>query len=67
MVSSLTRPEAEKHIERLVEAFFARIPSGVGREGAIRLSKKELEGVLTQGAKWAVKKGYGWNGDLEAF
>lgn len=65
MVSSLTRPEAEKHIERLVEAFFARIPSGVGREGAIRLSKKELEGVLTQGAKWAVKKGYGWNGDLE--
>ncbi len=65
MVSNLTRLEGEKHIEGLIDDFFARIPSGVGREGAICLSKNELEGVLTQGARWAVKKGYGWSGDLE--
>jgi tRNA-splicing ligase RtcB len=65
MVSNLSRGDAEKHMEKLVETLFSRIPSGVGREGTIRLSKRELEDVLTQGAKWAVSKGYGWNGDLK--
>ena len=51
MVSNLSRGDAEKHMEKLVETLFSRIPSGVGREGTIRLSKRELEDVLTQGAK----------------
>ncbi len=65
MVSNLSKPDVERHMDKLVEALFASIPSGLGKTGAIRLSKSDLSEVLTQGAKWAVTNGYGWAEDLE--
>lgn len=65
MVSHLSKPDLDGHMDDLVEALFSSIPSGLGKTGVIRLSKAELSEVLTQGAKWAVASGYGWPEDLE--
>jgi tRNA-splicing ligase RtcB len=49
----------------LADILFATIPSGVGREGKLKLSSRELDKVLLGGAKWAVKSGFGQSSDLE--
>ncbi|MCK4819812.1 RtcB family protein, partial [bacterium] len=44
----------------------ANVPSGVGRGGKIgRVSEPDFQDVLTNGAEWAVRKGYGWEEDLK--
>lgn len=65
MVSNLTRDDVLKRQEDLVNNLFANIPTGVGKKGSIRLSRKQLEQVLEEGAGWAVRNGYGWDSDLE--
>ncbi len=49
----------------LVKALFKAIPSGVGVGGTMRLSRKEMDQVLSRGSAWAVEEGYGVSGDLE--
>lgn len=63
--TSLTLEEVKPKIKNLIDCLFNRIPSGVGGESRRSLSHKEMEKVLTQGAGWAVKNGYGWDDDLE--
>ncbi|MDZ7291940.1 MAG: intein-containing RctB family protein [candidate division KSB1 bacterium] len=65
MASSLTRDEVEPKIQELVKALFHHVPTGVGSEGKVKLSQKELEEVMTKGAQWSVKNGYGDKDDLE--
>ena len=66
MRSGLERSEVTGHIRELVDALFGNIPSGVGsKRKDLRLSQKELEKVLAQGAGWAVKQGFGYKEDLE--
>jgi len=57
--TNLTEDEVRPKIERLVNELFLRIPSGVGSEGKIRLSEKELTEVMVKGSRWAIEKGYG--------
>jgi len=64
--TNLTRDEVEPVIEKLADAVFAAVPSGVGSEGGLRLSRQELDEVMVQGAEWAVKRGYGKREDLDA-
>ena len=47
--------------------FILGIPAGLGSKGKIRLSDRDLESVLSTGAKWASDNGYIWNNDLEYF
>jgi tRNA-splicing ligase RtcB len=64
--SSLERNEVTGHIRKLVESLFRNIPSGVGsKRKDLRLSQKELQKVLTQGAGWAVSQDFGYKEDLE--
>ncbi len=65
MASSLTRDEVEPKIQELVKALFHHVPTGVGSKGNVKLTQKELEEVMTKGAKWAIKNGYGDKDDLE--
>jgi len=53
------------HMDRLMTALYQNVSSGVGSSGALRLSSAQLEGVLHQGAAWAVSQGYGVAEDLE--
>lgn len=64
--TNLSREEIEPVIGKLADAMFSAVPSGVGSEGRIRVSKSELEEVLVKGARWAVSRGYGKREDLDA-
>ncbi|MGC9554529.1 MAG: RtcB family protein, partial [Thermoplasmatota archaeon] len=54
-----------EQVRQLVDTMFVNVPSGVGSEAKVRLSKQQLEEVLRLGARWAVEQGYGWDRDLE--
>jgi len=62
--TNLTEEEVRPKIEQLVAALFVNIPSGLGSEGKLRVSEKELEQVLIKGSHWAVEKGYGEAEDI---
>ncbi len=62
--SNLSFPELKGHIPQLIDSLFANVPSGVGSEGKVRVSRSEIDQVLTQGARWAVDREYGWQEDL---
>ncbi|MGH7260464.1 MAG: RtcB family protein [Nitrospiraceae bacterium] len=49
----------------LARGLSENIPAGVGEEGDLKLNPAELDEVLTGGAQWAVKRGYGTEADLE--
>jgi tRNA-splicing ligase RtcB len=49
----------------LADAFYHRIPAGVGSTGAIHLDEDETDAMLSGGARWAVGRGWGTYEDLE--
>ncbi len=52
------------HRSALSDILFHQIPAGVGREGRLRLSVAELDKILMEGAKWAIRHGFGATQDL---
>lgn len=63
--TELTHAEVEPHLGRLVDALYEAIPTGVGSEGRIKLTPKELIQVMERGARWAVERGWGDAADVE--
>jgi tRNA-splicing ligase RtcB (3'-phosphate/5'-hydroxy nucleic acid ligase) len=64
--TSLDFKSVQPRVERLADALFAKIPAGVGSEGAIPgLSIQELKEVVRDGAAWALHHGYASERDLE--
>jgi tRNA-splicing ligase RtcB len=57
--------DIKPRLESLVDALFANVPAGVGQGGRIKVARNNIDDVLVEGAKWAVKNGYGWAEDLE--
>jgi len=66
LASGLSRDQVKGRLDRLVEALFANVPSGLGRGGDLKLNRQELDEVLTKGARWVVEQGWGEPEDLEA-
>jgi len=64
--TSLGESEVRERLQALVDAIFHAVPSGVGATGRLKLDGQAMDGVLRQGARWAVQQGYGWAADLEA-
>ncbi len=64
-VTNLTYDEVRPHLETLVDRLFKAVPTGVGHKGAIPVKKSDFEDVMVEGASWCVKRGYGWQEDLE--
>ncbi len=48
----------------LLNQLFRDIPCGTGSKGPVGLNEKELDEVLTDGARWAVRRSYGEDNDL---
>lgn len=63
--TSLTESDLRPKLKDLVNDLFKSIPSGVGSEGAVRLSKSELDDLLVEGVGWAVNHGYGTADDMD--
>ncbi|MBA7576632.1 RNA-splicing ligase RtcB [subsurface metagenome] len=64
--TNLTEEEVRARIEPLVNELFYNIPSGLGSEGKIRASGRELDEVMVMGSRWAVERGYGLPEDIVA-
>ncbi len=61
----LTLDEVKGRMEELINALYLSVPAGLGSEGKLKLSKGQLDDVLSEGSKWAVEQGYGKQVDLE--
>jgi tRNA-splicing ligase RtcB len=62
--TGLTEDEVRPEIGKLVGSIFREIPSGVGREGNLDISDGEFLEAITQGSRWAMKKGYATKKDV---
>ena len=57
--TNLSVEEIKPRVEDLIYALFSNVPSGLGSEGKLRISEKELDKALVKGAAWAVERGMG--------
>jgi tRNA-splicing ligase RtcB (3'-phosphate/5'-hydroxy nucleic acid ligase) len=62
--STIEYQAIRSHLDDLATAVNRYCPSGVGSEGAMRLSESELNQVCERGSKWAQQKGYATEQDL---
>ena len=65
MVIDITKERIELNRERVAEELFNSVPAGVGSKGEFRLSVPEIDRILTEGAAFALERGYGVEEDLE--
>lgn len=65
MATDLALDNVRERIKDLTAALYRRIPAGVGSTGYVRLSGKDQQKVLAEGARWAVQAGFGSAQDLE--
>ena len=63
LTSKLVDKEVRPRLGKLADALHREIPSGVG-SGKSELGRKELRGVLEDGARWAVRRGHGTDEDV---
>jgi tRNA-splicing ligase RtcB len=63
--TGLEEKEVRPVADRLVNALFQNIPTGVGSTGSVKLSAKEELKVLKEGGSWAVRHGMGDPSDIE--
>ena len=63
--TDLTEYEVRPRIKELVDTLFTNVPSGVGSEGKITLTRPDLERIMSEGVQWAVDKGFGWTEDRD--
>jgi tRNA-splicing ligase RtcB len=65
--SALTRDDIAPRLKEIVTHMYNNVPTGVGAHRRdLRVSGRDLRGVLEKGAAWAVSKGLGREDDLAA-
>jgi tRNA-splicing ligase RtcB len=64
LISTPLREEDLHSRRELIERLFKAVPTGVGARSTLRLSGKDLEEMMEQGAAWAVEHGFGQEEDL---
>jgi tRNA-splicing ligase RtcB len=64
LASSIDFKSAREDMDQLATLLNKYCPSGVGKEGALKLNAKEMDQVLRDGARWALKNGYATEADL---
>ena len=64
LASQISYEQVKDQIQSLVIALNQHCPSGVGSEGGIQLTLKELAQVCEKGSQWALKRGFATQQDL---
>lgn len=64
LASSIELEAALPHLDTLATLLNKYCPSGVGVKGVVRVNVPELERVLREGSRWALKNGYASEQDL---
>jgi tRNA-splicing ligase RtcB (3'-phosphate/5'-hydroxy nucleic acid ligase) len=62
--TDLSEDEVRPRIKQLINALFLDVPSGLGSEGKIKVGQKEMNQLMVEGARWAVRRGLGAEEDL---
>ena len=65
VLTNLTYEEVKPRLHELVDRLFEQVPAGVGSTGFLKISRKEFNQAIEQGARWCVDRGMGWQEDLE--
>jgi tRNA-splicing ligase RtcB len=65
LATDLLRDQIKGQADRLADALFRTLPSGVGGEGMVSLNAQEMCKVMVRGSAWAIEHGYGLEEDLE--
>jgi tRNA-splicing ligase RtcB len=65
LASGANFEEVSPFLEDLATALYHNCPSGVGVHGEIKLKGTELDEVLTEGGRWAKRRGYARQEDLD--
>jgi tRNA-splicing ligase RtcB len=63
--TNLSEAEVRHRIHELVNELFLNVPSGLGSEGKIKVDQKEMNRLMVEGAQWAVRRGLGYEEDLD--
>jgi tRNA-splicing ligase RtcB len=64
LASQLEEEELKPYVDDLATAMYHHVPSGVGKSGFLRASARDMNEVLSTGARWALKKGMARPEDL---
>ncbi|MBU0530668.1 MAG: RtcB family protein, partial [Nanoarchaeota archaeon] len=65
ITTNLTFDQVKPKLRELVDLFFKTVPTGVGVKGFVRVEKPQFRDVMTDGVKWCVENGYGWEDDIK--
>ncbi|WP_028575789.1 RtcB family protein [Desulfonatronovibrio hydrogenovorans] len=65
IVTGIHKQEILNNQKTLADRLFQSIPAGLGSTGSIKIAGKEMDRMLSRGAEWAIKKGFGRKKDLE--
>ena len=57
--------DVKPHVRALVNMLGKRIPRGVGGKGRLPVSGSDIDKVLTEGVKYPLSRGIGWEADAE--
>ena len=63
--TSLAESEVRPRLRDLIQQIFRDVPCGTGGSGHVKIGARDLDRVLTEGARWMVAKGYGEPRDAE--
>jgi tRNA-splicing ligase RtcB len=64
LASTIELEAALPHLDRLASLLNQHCPSGVGVKGVVHVNVPELERLLRDGSRWALKKGYASENDI---
>lgn len=64
--TNIAHAVAKPLLGKLVEELFRTIPVGVGQGGIIKFNKAELSKLMTQGSRFVISRGFGWESDIDA-
>jgi tRNA-splicing ligase RtcB (3'-phosphate/5'-hydroxy nucleic acid ligase) len=63
--TGVTLEDVEPLKIRLADGLSRSVPAGVGSVGRLHLDAREIDDMLSGGARWAVERGYGTAADLD--
>jgi tRNA-splicing ligase RtcB (3'-phosphate/5'-hydroxy nucleic acid ligase) len=62
--TTLEAEAAAPHLPALVNGLYAAVPTGVGAKSTVSLGPRDLDAVMSDGARWAVARGHGTAADV---
>jgi tRNA-splicing ligase RtcB len=65
IATHMQQAEIAPCLDDLASALYANCPSGVGKGGSVKLKSGELDHLLEHGSRWALKRGFATESDLE--